>query len=89
MKKYLTRYNGELRRAHNGEKWYRSQARDHKAYICISVSFTLKAVQLEAVSELTQAVFITCLRRFSAQRGKPTTIWSNHNKNLMGATKEL
>ena len=38
-----------------------------KAYMCIFVSFTVKAVHLEAVSELTTAAFIACLRRFIAR----------------------
>ena len=35
-----------------------------KAYMSVFVSFTVKAVHLEAVSELTTTAFIACLRRF-------------------------
>ena len=37
-----------------------------KAYVYIFVSFTVKEVHLEAVSELTTAVFIVCLCIFIA-----------------------
>ena len=60
-----------------------------KAYMCIFVSFTVKAVHLEAVSELITATFIVCSCRFIAQRGKPTMIWSNHGTNFVGAAREL
>ena len=35
-----------------------------KAYICVFVSLSVKAVQLELVSDLTTDAFIACLRRF-------------------------
>ena len=45
-----------------------------KAYICVFVSLTVKAVHLELVLDLTSEAFIACLRRFMARRGKPSTI---------------
>ena len=38
-----------------------------KAFVCIFMSFTVKAVHLEAVSELTTTAFIACLHRFIAR----------------------
>ena len=49
-----------------------------KAYMCVIVSFTVKAVHLEAGSELTTVAFIACLHKFVARRGKSMTIWSDH-----------
>ena len=60
-----------------------------KVYVCVFVSFTVKAVHLEPVSALTTATFIATLRRFMAQRGKPMVIWSDHGANFVGAAKEL
>ena len=60
-----------------------------KAYIGVFVSFTIKAVHLELISDLTSASFIACLRRFIARRGKPHTIWSDHGSNFVGAQGEL
>ncbi len=60
-----------------------------KAYICVFVALSVKAIHLELVSDLTSAAFIACLRRFIARRGKPSTIWSDHGSNFVGAAREL
>ena len=60
-----------------------------KAYACIFVSLSVKAVHLELVSDLTSEAFIACLRRFVARRGKPSLIWSDHGTNFVGANREL
>ena len=60
-----------------------------KAYLAVFVCFSVKAVHLEAVSELTTAAFIATLRRFIARRGTPTIIWSDHGTNFCGAAKEI
>lgn len=60
-----------------------------KAYICVFVSLTVKAVHLEAVSDLTSESFIAALRRFVARRGSPTLIWSDNGTNFVGANREL
>ena len=60
-----------------------------KAYACIFVSLSVKAVHLELVSDLTSEAFIACLRHFVARRGKPSLIWSDHGTNFVGANREL
>jgi len=60
-----------------------------KAYVCIFVSLTIKAVHLELVSDLTTEAFIATLRRFIARRGKPSLLWSDHGSNFVGAVSEL
>ena len=55
-----------------------------KAYICVFISLTVKAVHLEFVSELTTEAFIAALRRFIARRGKPTLIWSDKDDQVQG-----
>ena len=60
-----------------------------RAYICVFVAMSVKAVHLEAVSDLTSSAFIACLRRFIARRGKPFCIWSDHGSNFLGASREL
>ena len=60
-----------------------------KAYVCLFVSLSVKAVHLEPVSDLTTDAFIAALRRFIARRGKPTLILSDHGTNFTGATREL
>ena len=53
------------------------------------MSLNVKAVHLEAVSDLTSESFLACLRRFVAHRGKPTLIWSDHGTNFVGANRLL
>ena len=60
-----------------------------KAHICLFVSLSVKAVHLEPVSDLTTDAFIAALRRFTARRGKPSLILSDHGTNFVGATREL
>ena len=60
-----------------------------KAYICVFVSLSVKAVHLEPVSDLTTESFLACLRRFVARRGKPTLMWSDHGTNFVGANRIL
>ncbi len=45
-----------------------------KAYVCVFVSLSVKAVHLELVSDLTSVAFIAALRRFISRRGKPKLI---------------
>ena len=59
-----------------------------KTYICVFVSFSVKAVHLEPVSDLTTDAFLACLRRFISRRGRPQHIHSDHGTNFVGASKE-
>ena len=60
-----------------------------KSYVAVFVSLSVKAVHLEAVSDLTTEAFLACLRRFAARRGKPAVIWSDHGTNFVGAARLL
>ena len=60
-----------------------------KAYICVFVSLSIKAVHLELASDLTTDAFIASLRRFISRRGKPSLIWSDNGSNFVGASREL
>ena len=60
-----------------------------KSYACIFVSLVVKAVHIELVSDLTTETFIVTLRRFTAQRGIPSLIWSDHGNNFVGAKRDL
>ena len=60
-----------------------------KAYMCFFVPLSVKAVHLEAVSDLTSEAFVASLRRFIARRGYPSLIWSDNGTNFVGANREL
>ena len=60
-----------------------------KSYVAVFVCFSTKAVHLETVTDLTTAAFIATLRRFTARRGKPSVIWSDHGTNFAGAAREI
>ena len=60
-----------------------------KGYVAIFVSFSVKAVHIEAVSELTTGAFIATLKCFIARQGMATTIWSDHGTNFSGAANEI
>ena len=60
-----------------------------KAYICVFISLTVKAVHLEVVSSLTSEAFVAALRLFVARRGHPSLIWSDNGTNFVGANREL
>ena len=60
-----------------------------KGYVAVFVSLSVKAVHLEAVTDLTTSTFIATLRRFITRRGIPSTMWSDNGTNFVGAAKEL
>jgi len=60
-----------------------------KAYIAVFVCFSVRAIHLEVVSDLTSSAFIACFRRFVARRGLPSEIRSDCGTNFVGADKEL
>ena len=60
-----------------------------KAYICVFVSLSVKAVHLELVTNLTSEAFIACLKRFIARCSLPSLIWSDNGTNFTGAAREL
>ena len=64
-----------------------TQGRKTKAYICLFVCATTRAVHLEVVDNLTATSFIMCLRRLAAAKGMPTLVLSdNHKTFIVGET---
>ena len=57
--------------------------------ICLFISLKVKAVHLEAVSDLTSEAFISALQRFVARWGCPMLILSDHGTNFVSANREL
>lgn len=59
-------------------------ARTVKAYICIFICFTTRAVNLELVGDLSTDAYLLALKRFVSRRGKPSHIFSDNGKNFVG-----
>lgn len=64
-------------------------AKVHKAYLCLFVCFTTKALHLELASDLSTECFLAALRRFVSRRGRCSKIISDQGTNFVGAKREL
>lgn len=60
-----------------------------KAYLCVFVCFTTKAVHLELVSDLSAKSFLNALKRFTSRRGLCKRIYSDNGTNFVRADKEI
>lgn len=65
------------------------KARQYKMYLAVFVCFTVRAVHLEYVSELSTEAFIAALSRFVARHGLPTDLYSDCGTNFVGANNLL
>ena len=63
--------------------------KEEKRYGCLFTCLVTRGVHLEVAHSLSTDSFIMCLRRFTAQQGKPNTIYSDNGKNFVGANREL
>jgi hypothetical protein len=64
-------------------------AKVDKAYLCLFVCLSTKAVHLEVVSTLSTDGFIAALRRFVSRRGRCNIIHSDCGTNFVGASSQL
>lgn len=60
-----------------------------KAYFCVFVCLSTKAVHLEPVSSLSTDAFLATLQRFVSRRGTPSLIRSDCGTNFVGAKNQL
>lgn len=60
-----------------------------KAYICIFVCFTTKAVHVEVVSDLSTEGFLNAFKRFISRRGLCSHVYSDCGTNFVSADKIL
>lgn len=82
-------YGSRLRGTGTQKYSYTQKLVIEKAYISLFVSFTVKAVHLKVVSDLTIKAFFVALRLFIARRWKPYEIFSDNMSNFVGAAKEI
>lgn len=60
-----------------------------KAYICLFIYFSTKAIHLELVTDLSSKAYLLAFKRFISRRGKPIEISSDNGKTFVGALKEF
>lgn len=60
-----------------------------KAYMCLFICFSTKAVHIELVNDLTTHSFLNCLKRFVSRRGLCAKLYSDNATNFVGANNEL
>lgn len=60
-----------------------------KAYIALFVCFSVKAIHIELLSDLTTNCFIAAFKRFIARRGKPTSVYCDNGSTFKGANRQL
>lgn len=67
----------------------RRKAAIDKAYFCVFICMTTRAMHLELVSSLATDSFLAALDRFVGRRGLPQCIHSDNGTNFIGASKML
>ncbi|XP_044747591.1 uncharacterized protein LOC123308803 [Coccinella septempunctata] len=67
---------------------YRGQ-KTSKAYICLFVCHSTKAVHLELANDLSYESFLAALQRFIARRGRCTDLYCDNGTNFVGTNREL
>nr|CAH7757847.1 unnamed protein product [Callosobruchus chinensis] len=64
-------------------------SKPYKAWICLFICMTTRAIHLEIATDLSTDSFLAALRRFCARRGKPTKLFSDNGTNFIGAKNEI
>lgn len=60
-----------------------------KGYIAVFVCLATKCIHLEVASDQTSEKFLEAYKRFSARRGTPRELRSDHGSNFVGSKNEL
>lgn len=69
-----------------------TKGRGHKAYkgyVAVFVCLCVKAIHLEAVSDLTSEAFLAAFHRFISMHGQPSDIYTDNDTNFVGASNQL
>ena len=65
------------------------RGRTSKAYICLFICASTKAVHLEVVTNLSTETFLRAFRRFVSRKYLPKIMMSDNGTTFVGASKEL
>lgn len=64
-------------------------SKSFKAYICVFICLSTKAIHLEVAVDLSTQGFISAFRRFISRRGRCSELHSDNGTNFKGASAEL
>jgi hypothetical protein len=67
----------------------RGKQKTIKAYVCLFICLSTKAIHIELVSDLTADTFLDALKRFVSRRGTVKSIISDKATNFIKANKDL
>jgi hypothetical protein len=67
----------------------RGKQKTIKAYVCLFICLSTKAIHIELVSDLTADTFLDALKRFVSRRGTVKSIISDNATNFIKANKDL
>ncbi|XP_045762059.1 uncharacterized protein LOC123865222 [Maniola jurtina] len=63
--------------------------KSHKAYVCVFICLTTRAVHVEVAPDLTTESFLNALKRFLSRKGPIQRIWTDHGSNFVCAKSYL
>lgn len=63
--------------------------KSQKAYVCLFICLSTKALYLDLCSDLSTMTFISALKRFLARRGPVLHLYSDNGTNFVGAKNHL
>ncbi|CAF4750793.1 unnamed protein product [Pieris macdunnoughi] len=63
--------------------------RSFKAYVCLFVCLTTRAVHIEVAGDLSTASFLGAFKRFLSRRGPVARVYSDNGTNYVGAKRTL
>nr|XP_053620905.1 uncharacterized protein LOC128681202 [Plodia interpunctella] len=63
--------------------------RSTKAYICLFICMTTRAIHIELVGDLSTASFLAAFKRFLSRRGPVRHMYSDNGTNYVGAKRSI
>lgn len=63
--------------------------RSQKAYLCVFICLSTKAVHIEVASDLSTDTFLDAFKRFISRRGPVSCMYSDNGTNFIGAKTKL
>ncbi len=68
---------------------YNKEGGDNKVYFLLLTCLVYRAVHLEPLADMSTDSFLQAFQRFTARRGDPLSVLSDHGSNFIGGRNEL